>query len=214
MGLPNNLLLTILCRQLRWSNKIPYPQISRITQVVDSGSTQCSHISKVLLGLFLHLFTMVAVIHFNMASLNSFCSRKLFITWLLSLFKRAKRRGRTTIWISRILNKVDRSDDCWRLLMVGFCFSCPYAYLCIWSCDRWNCFLSGMYCFLSGTANLGWSCWSWSSVEGEKNLGWNMSGDLDGGEVGTGILEELELESEVIVTRDSKPLSSSFDMAE
>lgn len=51
-------------------------------------------------------------------------------------------------------------------------------------------------------------------MEGENNLGWNMSGDLDGGEVGTGILEELELESEVIVTRDSKPLSSSFDMAE
>jgi len=42
-----------------------------------------------------------------------------------------------------------------------------------------------------------------------------MSGDLDGGEeIGRGILEEFELESEVIVTRDSKPLSSSFDMAE
>ena len=41
-----------------------------------------------------------------------------------------------------------------------------------------------------------------------------MSGDLDGGEDGTGIPEELELESEVIVTKDSKPLSSSFEMPE
>jgi len=51
-------------------------------------------------------------------------------------------------------------------------------------------------------------------VDGGNNLGWNMSGDLDGGEFGRGIREELELESEVTVTRDSKPLSSSFDMAE
>ena len=45
-------------------------------------------------------------------------------------------------------------------------------------------------------------------------MGWKMSGDLDGGDTGRGILDELELESEVIVTSDSKPLSSSFDMAE
>ena len=41
-----------------------------------------------------------------------------------------------------------------------------------------------------------------------------MSGDLDGGEVGRGILEELELESEVTVAKDSKPLSSSFEIGE
>ena len=41
-----------------------------------------------------------------------------------------------------------------------------------------------------------------------------MSGDLDGGEDGRGILEEFELESEVTVTKDSKPLSSSFEMDE
>ena len=41
-----------------------------------------------------------------------------------------------------------------------------------------------------------------------------MSGDLDGGEEGRGILEELELESVVIVTKDSKPLSSSFEVPE
>ena len=41
-----------------------------------------------------------------------------------------------------------------------------------------------------------------------------MSGYLDGGEDGRGILEELELESEVTVTKDSKPLSSSFELAE
>ena len=36
-----------------------------------------------------------------------------------------------------------------------------------------------------------------------------MSGDLDGA-----ILEELELESEVTVTKESKPLSSSFETPE
>ena len=41
-----------------------------------------------------------------------------------------------------------------------------------------------------------------------------MSGDLDRGEEGRGILEELELESEVSVTKDSKPLSSSFEIPE
>ena len=41
-----------------------------------------------------------------------------------------------------------------------------------------------------------------------------MSGDLDGGEVGRGILEELELESEVTVAKDSNPLSSSFEIGE
>jgi len=41
-----------------------------------------------------------------------------------------------------------------------------------------------------------------------------MSGDLDGGEDGRGILEELELESEVTVTKESKPLSSSFEKLE
>ena len=41
-----------------------------------------------------------------------------------------------------------------------------------------------------------------------------MSGDLDGGEECKGILEELELESEVIVTKDSKPLSSSAELPE
>ena len=41
-----------------------------------------------------------------------------------------------------------------------------------------------------------------------------MSGYLDGGEEGRGILEEFELESEVTVTKDSKPLSSSFEIPE
>ena len=41
-----------------------------------------------------------------------------------------------------------------------------------------------------------------------------MSGDLDGGEDGRGVLEEFVLESEVTVTKDSKPLSSSFEMPE
>ena len=41
-----------------------------------------------------------------------------------------------------------------------------------------------------------------------------MSGDLDGGEECKGILEELELESDVTVAKDSKPLSSSFEMPE
>ena len=47
-----------------------------------------------------------------------------------------------------------------------------------------------------------------------NNLEWNMSGDLDAGEDGRGILEEFVLESEVTVTKDSKPLSSSFEMDE
>lgn len=159
-------------------------------------------------GLFLHLFfTAMAVVHFNMASPNWFCSRRVFITQFY-LFKDTgcyrELLTRSIIWIIAGV-----------YLMVGFCFSCPTAYLCICSCDRWNCFLSGWYwCFLSGMGNLGWSCCSCSSVDGGNNLGWNMSGDLDGGDVGRGILEELELESEVTVTRDSKPLSSSFEMAE
>merc|ERR1719312_2239042 len=33
---------------------------------------------------------------------------------------------------------------------------------------------------------------SWSSVEGGNNFGRNVAGDLDGGEEGRGILEELE----------------------
>ena len=51
-------------------------------------------------------------------------------------------------------------------------------------------------------------------MDGGNNLGRNMSEDLDGGEDGRGILEELELELEVTVTKDSIPLSSSFEMAE
>ena len=51
-------------------------------------------------------------------------------------------------------------------------------------------------------------------MEGGNNFGRNVSGDLDGGEEGRGILEELELESEVTVTKDSKPLSSSFEIPE
>jgi len=95
-----------------------------------------------------------------------------------------------------------------------YCFSCPSAYLCICSCDRWNGFLSGWNCFLSGSTNFGWSCCNWSSVDGGKTCWRNMSGDFDGGEEGRGILEELELESEVTVAKDSNPLSSSFEIGE
>ena len=51
-------------------------------------------------------------------------------------------------------------------------------------------------------------------MDGGNNFGRNICGDLDGGEDGTLVLEELELESEVIVTKDSKPLSSSFEVPE
>ena len=133
----------------------------------------------------------------------------VFITWhsILSYIRHTK-KWCTAIWILRTWSRW------WLLTSDSFSFSCPSSYLCICSCDRWNLFLSGWNTFLSGSANLGWRCCSWSSVDGGNNLGWNMSGDLDGGEEGRGILEELELESEVIVTKDSKPLSSSIEVPE
>ena len=124
-----------------------------------------------------------------------FSPQVIFIT-LHSILSKMPAKWQTTIW----------------LLFIVILVSAAYQRIC--SCHRWNCFFSGWNCFLSGSTNLGWSFSSWSSVNGGNNFGWNMSGDKDWGKQGKGTVEEFELESEVTVTKDSKPLSSSFEIPE